>query len=81
MNNKWKWIVVILLVALLLASGAVVYAQARPVSPNVAPAYLNAGLPAGATARLECDGWIDVVAQDTSVIEVVCQPWVLAPGD
>lgn len=77
---KLRHTLLIVLVAVLLVGSAVVYAQARPVAPTAAPGYLVHGMPAGSTARLECDGWLDVVEDDTSVIEVVCQPWVMAPG-
>lgn len=85
MNNKWKWIVVILLVALLLASGAVVYAQARPVAPEqLIPGLLLWDMPTGAKATLVCNGingYFEVVTQTLSTIEVECRPWVLGPGD
>ena len=77
---KLRHVLLIVLVAMLFAGGVVYAAQARPVAPTAAPGYLVHGMPAGSTARLECDGWLDVVEDDTSVIEVVCQPWVLAPG-
>lgn len=79
---KLRHALLILLLVLLLAVGAVAMAaQARPATPTVAPAYLEWGMPHGATAKLECgNGFFQVVTQTVSLVEVSCQPWVLEPA-
>lgn len=78
--NRTRVIVLILVVVLLAA--ATISLEARPATPNVVPAYLEWGMPHGATARLECgNGFFQVITQTVSLVEVSCQPWVLTPGD